>query len=175
MRRLVRRWSIKRLDLLPLQVRPTLLHIGLTSPQLSSRKALCGYSLQQQGLLRKAPRNISVMGTYLEAHFSRAFRCTFGRSPHAFLIRWRIELAAQYMLQTEAPLSEIAIRCGFLDQAHLCHQFRRIAGHSPAAWRRAHRREDDIDGHGDALRFLLAPRPTTPLSRPTTPLFRCLG
>jgi AraC family transcriptional regulator len=78
-----------------------------------------------------------------EAHFSRAFRRTFGKSPHAFLIRRRVELAAQYMLQTEAPLSEIALRCGFSDQPHLCRQFRQTTGHTPAAWRRAHRGEDD--------------------------------
>jgi AraC family transcriptional regulator len=80
-----------------------------------------------------------------EAHFSRAFRRTFGKSPHAFLIRRRVELAAQYMLQTEARLSDIALRCGFTDQPHLCKHFREIMGHTPAAWRRAHSGEDDGD------------------------------
>jgi AraC family transcriptional regulator len=80
-----------------------------------------------------------------EAHFSRAFRRTFGKSPHAFLIRRRVELAAQYMLQTEAPLSDIALRCGFTDQPHLCKHFRQTTGYTPATWRRAHRREDDGD------------------------------
>jgi AraC family transcriptional regulator len=77
-----------------------------------------------------------------EAHFSRAFRRTFGKSPHAFVIRRRVELAAQYMLQTEAPLSDIALRCGFSDQPHLCKHFRQTTGYTPAAWRRAHRWED---------------------------------
>jgi AraC family transcriptional regulator len=80
-----------------------------------------------------------------EAHFSRAFRRTFGTSPHAFVIRRRVELAAQHMLQTEAPLSDIALRCGFTDQPHLCKHFRQIMGHTPAAWRRAYR----SDGAGD--------------------------
>ena len=80
-----------------------------------------------------------------EAHFSRAFRRTFGKSPHAFLIRRRVELAAQYMLQTEAPLSDIALQCGFTDQPHLCKHFRQITGHTPAAWRRAHSSENDGD------------------------------
>jgi len=80
-----------------------------------------------------------------EAHFSRAFRRTFGKSPHAFVIRRRVELAAQYMLQTEAPLSDIALRCGFTDQPHLCKHFRQTTGHTPAAWRRAQISEDDSD------------------------------
>ena len=72
-----------------------------------------------------------------EAHFSRAFQRTFGESPHAFLVRRRVELAAQFMLTTDASLSDIALRCGFSDQAHLCKHFRQSAGQSPAAWRRA--------------------------------------
>jgi AraC family transcriptional regulator len=72
-----------------------------------------------------------------EAHFSRAFRLTFDKTPHAFVIKRRVELAAQYMLQTEASLSDIALRCGFADQPHLSKHFRQIMGHTPAAWRRA--------------------------------------
>ena len=72
-----------------------------------------------------------------EAHFSRAFKRTFGASPHAFVMQRRLELAGQYMLQTEAPLSDIALRCGFTDQAHLCNHFRQATGETPAAWRRA--------------------------------------
>lgn len=74
-----------------------------------------------------------------EAHFSRSFKRTFGESPHAFVIRRRLELAARYMLQTAASLSDIALRCGFTDQAHLCKHFRQSTGQTPAAWRRAGR------------------------------------
>jgi AraC family transcriptional regulator len=72
-----------------------------------------------------------------DAHFSRSFRRTFGESPHAFVIRRRLKWAAQYMLQTDAPLSEIALRCGFTDHAHLCKHFRQLIGTTPASWRRA--------------------------------------
>ena len=74
-----------------------------------------------------------------EAHFSRSFRGTFGYSPHAFVIRRRVELAAKYMLQTDMSLSDIALGCGFVDQAHLCKQFRVVTGETPAAWRRTKR------------------------------------
>jgi AraC family transcriptional regulator len=78
-----------------------------------------------------------------EAHFSRSFKRTFGESPHAFLVRRRVEFAAHYMVSTDAPLSDIALRCGFTDQAHLCKHFRLAAGHTPAAWRRAHKTHHD--------------------------------
>ena len=77
-----------------------------------------------------------------EAHFSRAFKRTFGASPHAFVIRRRVEMAAHYMLETDACLSDIALRCGFTDQAHLCKHFRQATGETPGAWRRARRMQD---------------------------------
>jgi AraC-like DNA-binding protein len=77
-----------------------------------------------------------------EAHFSRSFKRTFGESPHAFVISRRLELAARYMLQTDASLSDIAQRCGFTDQAHLCKHFKQSTGQTPAAWRRARRMQD---------------------------------
>jgi AraC family transcriptional regulator len=81
-----------------------------------------------------------------EAHFSRSFKRTFGESPHSFVVRRRVELAAQYMLTTDAPLSDIALGCGFADQAHLCKRFRQAAGQTPAAWRRAHRSHENQGG-----------------------------
>jgi AraC family transcriptional regulator len=74
-----------------------------------------------------------------EAHFSRSFKRTFGESPHAFVLRRRLEFAAQYMLQTDVPLCDIALRCGFADQAHFSKQFRQANGLNPSAWRRTAR------------------------------------
>jgi|HubBroStandDraft_1064217.scaffolds.fasta_scaffold00121_24 AraC family transcriptional regulator len=74
-----------------------------------------------------------------EAHFSRSFKRTFGESPHAFLIRRRLQRAERYMLETEASLTDIALRCGFTDQAHLCKHFRHLTGSTPGSWRRARR------------------------------------
>jgi AraC family transcriptional regulator len=89
-----------------------------------------------------------------EAHFSRSFRITFGYSPHAFVIRRRVALAAKGMLQTDKTLSQIAIDCGFVDQAHLCKQFRSLTGETPAAWRRAQRSSlpiiDTLTARGEA-------------------------
>ena len=87
-----------------------------------------------------------------EAHFSRSFRGTLGYSPHAFVVRRRVELAANYMLNTDMSLSDIALGCGFVDQAHLCKHFRMVSGETPAAWRRAKRAQDPqmerVDGQG---------------------------
>jgi AraC family transcriptional regulator len=94
-----------------------------------------------------------------EAHFSRSFKRTFGESPHAFVIRCRLELAARYMLQTDASLSDIALRCGFTDQAHLCKHFRRSTGQTPAAWRRARRTQDSVKSVASLSREGVLARP----------------
>jgi AraC family transcriptional regulator len=103
-----------------------------------------------------------------EAHFSRSFKCTFGESPHSFVVRRRVELAAQYMLATDASLSDIAMQCGFTDQAHLCKQFRQAAGQTPAAWRRAKRAQspdtERVDGPAGDV-----PRESVSYSRPRAP------
>jgi len=69
-------------------------------------------------------------------HFSRAFRQSFGAPPHAYLIHRRLERARFLMLAGDLALSEVAVSCGFNDQAHLCKVFRRETGRTPAAWRR---------------------------------------
>jgi AraC family transcriptional regulator len=80
--------------------------------------------------------DLSAVIQLSEAHFSRAFKRAFGESPHAFVIRRRVEFAAHYLLQANASLSDIALRCGFSDQSHLCKAFRQATGQSPALWRR---------------------------------------
>ena len=91
--------------------------------------------------------DLCVLVQLSEAHFSRAFKRTFGKSPHAFVIKRRVELAAQHMLHTEAPLIDIALRCGFTDQPHLSKQFRQATGHTPAAWRREHNSAEGDSRH----------------------------
>jgi AraC family transcriptional regulator len=70
-------------------------------------------------------------------HFCRAFRASFGESPHTYVMRRRVERAQGMMLRTSSSLAQIAIECGLADQAHLNKSFRRFVGQSPGAWRRA--------------------------------------
>ncbi|MCR0985055.1 helix-turn-helix domain-containing protein [Roseomonas populi] len=71
-------------------------------------------------------------------HFARAFKQSFSKSPHAFVMERRIERAKALMLESRAPLCEIALSCGLADQAHFSRVFRRLTGSTPLAWRRQH-------------------------------------
>jgi AraC family transcriptional regulator len=72
------------------------------------------------------------------SYFSRAFKESFGTTPHMHILQLRLELAQKLMLTTEEPLSQIALACGLADQAHLSKLFRRLVGETPNAWRRRH-------------------------------------
>ena len=72
-------------------------------------------------------------------NFSRAFKLSIGEAPHTYLVRRRLDRARHLMLTSDTALSEVALACGFYDQAHLSKLFRRCTGQSPAAWRRERR------------------------------------
>jgi AraC family transcriptional regulator len=81
-------------------------------------------------------RDLSAVARRSPAHFSRKFKLAVGQSPHAYVVRRRLEKACHLMMTSVASLSEIALSVGFSDQAHLCRLFRQAFGQSPAQWRR---------------------------------------
>jgi len=81
-------------------------------------------------------RDLSAVARRSPAHFSRKFKLAVGESPHAYVVRRRLEKACHLMITGAASLSEIALSVGFSDQAHLCRLFRQAFGQSPAHWRR---------------------------------------
>jgi AraC family transcriptional regulator len=81
-------------------------------------------------------RDLSTVARRSKAHFSRKFKLAVGESPHAYVVRRRLERACHLMMTSAEPLSEIALSVGFSDQAHLCRLFRQAFGQSPANWRR---------------------------------------
>jgi AraC family transcriptional regulator len=81
-------------------------------------------------------RELSAVAQRSPAYFSRKFKLAVGESPHAYLVRRRLEKACHLMVTSAVSLSEIALSAGFSDQAHLSRHFRAAFGQSPASWRR---------------------------------------
>ncbi|VVD62360.1 HTH-type transcriptional regulator ChbR [Pandoraea eparura] len=66
----------------------------------------------------------------------RKFRAEFGCSPHAYVLRQRLERARQLLSRPVAtPLKCIATDCGFSDQSHLVRHFKRAFEQTPADYR----------------------------------------
>jgi len=83
-------------------------------------------------------RHLSAIAQRSPAHFCRKFKLAAGESPHAYVVRRRLEKACHLMVTSASSLSEIALSVGFSDQAHLCRHFLAAFGQSPASWRRNH-------------------------------------
>jgi AraC-like DNA-binding protein len=83
-------------------------------------------------------RHLSAVAQRSPAHFCRKFKLAVGESPHAYVVRRRLERACHLMVTSSSSLSAIALSVGFSDQAHLCRLFRAAFGQSPASWRREH-------------------------------------
>ena len=80
-------------------------------------------------------KDIGAVAQRSAAHFSRSFKQVIGESPHAYVVRRRLERACQLMITSSASLREIAQSVGFSDQAQLSRLFRQAFGQSPARWR----------------------------------------
>jgi len=70
------------------------------------------------------------------SYFFRAFKGTFGAAPHHYVMQRRTDRAKQHLRFGEEPIAQIALNCGFADQAHFSRVFARHTGLPPSAWRR---------------------------------------
>jgi AraC family transcriptional regulator len=108
---------------------------GLTGWQIRRVTGFVDSHLDENIRVEDLSQVVSLSPTY----FSRAFKRSFGETPHTYVIRRRVEQARHLILTSDIALSEVAQTCGFGDQAHLCRLFRQRVGASPAAWRRERR------------------------------------
>lgn len=72
---------------------------------------------------------------FKRSKFNRIFKASFGCTPCQYVKRMRVARAQNLMIISSSPLSQIALECGFADQAHFSNCFRRVVGERPAAWR----------------------------------------
>jgi len=69
------------------------------------------------------------------SRFAHAFRTSTGMSPHRWLTSRRVERAKWMLNNPKERLTDIALACGFADQAHFNRAFRNATGTTPGDWR----------------------------------------
>lgn len=69
------------------------------------------------------------------SRYSALFRAHAGFSPIDFLIRLRVQRAAQMLDRTSLPIAEIATQTGFQDPYYFSRCFRKVMGTSPRQYR----------------------------------------
>lgn len=68
-------------------------------------------------------------------YFHTTFTEVTGRTPHEYLVEYRVSTARELLLTTPLSLSEIAERCGFGNQQYMTSVFKARLGISPAKCR----------------------------------------
>ena len=77
-------------------------------------------------------------------HFLRLFARVLGVTPHQYLVRCRLRHAARLLSDPARSITDIALDVGFADLSNFVRTFRRAAGVSPRAFRRAAKGERKI-------------------------------
>jgi AraC family transcriptional regulator len=72
-----------------------------------------------------------------QTHFARRFKATTGCAPHQHVMRLRLQRAQRLLRESPRSIAQVAFECGFSHQGHLTRVFTRLAGITPAAFRRA--------------------------------------
>jgi transcriptional regulator GlxA family with amidase domain len=70
--------------------------------------------------------------------FSHSFRKYTGVTPSQFATEIRMRKAEEMLLDTDVPVAEIGVACGFSNANHFCKAFRRVRHLSPGQFRRDH-------------------------------------
>jgi len=71
-----------------------------------------------------------------EVYFRRLFKEQFGISPQKYLIRLRVEKAAELIHTGYYSLKEVASLCGWRDSKYFSVEFKRIKGCTPSAYKK---------------------------------------
>ena len=69
--------------------------------------------------------------------FAERFRYFLGEPPMAYLTRWRLKLAAETLVTSNANVTEIAAEVGYASEAAFNRVFKREFGYPPAQYRRS--------------------------------------
>lgn len=97
-------------------------------------------------------KDLAVEVGWSRRHFTETFHREVGLPPRQFVRVLRFERSAIALARrADAPLAEVAQRCGFYDQAHLYREWRDLAGCPPAVWARQEELPSVHDGVQDAV------------------------
>lgn len=75
-----------------------------------------------------------------ELSYLKAFKTTTGKTPHQYVLHFRIARAREMLSAEDMALAEVAYACGFSGQSHMTDVFRQKLGVTPGRYRREMRR-----------------------------------
>jgi AraC-like DNA-binding protein len=105
---------------------------GLRDPAVAHALTLLHANPARAWTLEEVAEQVAVSRSVLAERFTRLV----GLPLMQYLVRWRMQVAAGLLAQGSAKVAEIAADVGYDSEAAFSRAFKRIAGASPAAWRR---------------------------------------
>jgi AraC-like DNA-binding protein len=106
---------------------------GLKDPFVSRALGLLHKSVAREWTVDDLGREVGLSRSVLADRFTRLI----GEPPMRYLARWRIQVAAHELRNSDTPLARIAEQVGYDSEAAFNRAFKRSLGVPPAAWRRA--------------------------------------
>lgn len=86
-----------------------------------------------------SPLSLSELASHAalsERQFLRIFKDAYGLTPTEYIGKLRIERARDILLETDYPVTTIAIECGFSDSSYFAKYFKKLVGCSPTEYRK---------------------------------------
>lgn len=84
-----------------------------------------------------APSDLAKAAGMSTSMLERRMQRLFGLAPSRLIVRVRVEEAIYRVVQSDRSLADIAVECGFTDQAAMSRQIKQFVGASPRALRMA--------------------------------------
>ena len=104
----------------------------LSHPQWQRIREYCDAHLAEKITLEE----LAALCNLERFHFLKLFKQTIGMTPHAWLVRLRLERACSLLGRSDESLTQVAQAVGFYDQSHFNRAFRQAFCVSPSQyWR----------------------------------------
>lgn len=110
-----------------------LLHRLESQPPATSRITTM---VQAIGKLQLPPQQLGAALGFTRRTLERKLKREVGVTPGQLVAYARLNRARHGLLETTLSLAEIALQCGYYDQAHFTHAFQSLAYETPAAYRK---------------------------------------
>lgn len=122
---------------------PLRVSLGTSQPKLVDAVTLMEANIEEPLTLDELAQYTAVSRRQLERLFRKYLNC----APSRYYLELRLQRARQFLLQTEMPIIDIALACGFSSPPHFSKSYHDFFGYAPSAERR---RQNHVWNHADA-------------------------
>ena len=105
---------------------------GLRDRQVGRALALIHEHPSRSWTIEMLADEVALSRSALYERFSQLI----GQPPMQYLTQWRMQIAANLLRQTRAPVLSIALDVGYESEASFTRAFKRLVGTPPGAWRK---------------------------------------